>query len=64
MSDDFYKHPILNSPYAYPSRHWELDDDGASVRVRLRSRTPRPAGGKDTPPMLKVHVDPANLQDE
>ena len=24
MSDDFFKKPILNSPYAYPSAHWEL----------------------------------------
>jgi len=23
----FFEHPILNSPYDYPSRHWELDDE-------------------------------------
>ena len=28
MSDQFFKQPILNSPYDYPSRHWELDDKG------------------------------------
>ena len=28
MSNPFFDHPILNSPYEYPSRHWELDDDG------------------------------------
>ena len=28
MSDSFFERPILNSPYAYPGRHWELDDDG------------------------------------
>ena len=28
MTDDFFEHPILNSPYAYPARHWELDEDG------------------------------------
>ena len=28
MSDQFFEKPILNSPYAYPSRHWELDDSG------------------------------------
>jgi type III restriction enzyme len=28
MSNPFFDHPILNSPYAYPRRHWELDDDG------------------------------------
>ena len=28
MSDQFFERPILNSPYAYPAQHWELDDDG------------------------------------
>jgi type III restriction enzyme len=27
MTDDFFEHPILNSPYAHPARHWELDED-------------------------------------
>ena len=25
---DFFKEPVLNSPYEYPARHWELDEDG------------------------------------
>ena len=24
----FFDAPILNSPYEYPSRHWELDSEG------------------------------------
>lgn len=30
MSPDsaFFEHPILNSPYEYPARHWELDSSG------------------------------------
>jgi hypothetical protein len=28
MDNRFFSHPILNSPYEYPSRHWELDKDG------------------------------------
>ena len=28
MENPFFDHPILNSPYEYPSRHWELDEDG------------------------------------
>lgn len=28
MAEQFYASPILNSPYAYPARHWELDGDG------------------------------------
>ena len=25
---DFFEKPILNSPYEYPSQHWELDEAG------------------------------------
>ena len=28
MTNPFFEHPILNSPYDCPSRHWELDDSG------------------------------------
>ena len=28
MSDLFFEQPILNSPYALPTRHWELDAQG------------------------------------
>ena len=28
MSDRFFDRPILNSPYKYLSRHWELDESG------------------------------------
>lgn len=28
MSQQFVERPILNSPYGYPGRHWESDDDG------------------------------------
>ena len=28
MSEQFFEQPILNSPYAYPARHWELDETG------------------------------------
>ena len=28
MSDRFFDRPILNSPYEYPSCHWELDEAG------------------------------------
>jgi len=28
MSNPFFDHPILNSPYEYPERHWELDENG------------------------------------
>lgn len=28
MSEMFFEKPILNSPYDYPFKHWELDEDG------------------------------------
>jgi len=28
MPEQFFEKPILNSPYEYPSRHWELDASG------------------------------------
>ena len=28
MPNQFFEQPILNAPYAYPGRHWELDADG------------------------------------
>jgi type III restriction enzyme len=38
MDDSFYDHPILNSPYEYPSQHWELDADGQPTNRRVHSR--------------------------
>ena len=38
MSDAFFDSPILNSPYAEPSKHWELDDAGQPTSVVLPRR--------------------------
>jgi len=38
MSDEFFKHPILNNPYEYPRRHWELDESGQPTQRRLDTR--------------------------
>jgi type III restriction enzyme len=35
---EFFKHPILNSPYDYPARHWELDDQGQPTEKTLERR--------------------------
>ena len=49
----FFDRPVLNSPYEYPARHWELDDDGQPTnRIVERRRdvsfvTPIPAPKKD-----------------
>ncbi len=38
MDDRFFEKPILNSPYAYPARHWELDSQGQSTQRIIESR--------------------------
>jgi type III restriction enzyme len=38
MSNPFFDHPILNSPYECPRRHWELDDDGQPTQRILETR--------------------------
>ncbi len=38
MSDLFFEKPVLNSPYAYPVRHWELDDQGQPTQRIIENR--------------------------
>jgi hypothetical protein len=38
LTQHFFEQPILNSPYGYPARHWELDDDGQPTDQILPSR--------------------------
>src|SRR5688500_3772344 len=38
MSTAFFDHPVLNSPYDYPSRHWELDASGQPTQKIVESR--------------------------
>jgi type III restriction enzyme len=38
MSNPFFDHPILNSPYEYPRRHWELDPQGQPTQRILDKR--------------------------
>ena len=48
MSNPFFDHPILNSPYECPTKHWELDADGqptqqvSPTRRRAEFITPIP----------------------
>jgi len=40
MDYDFFEQPILNSPYDYPGRHWELDEHGQPTgRIAERRRS-------------------------
>jgi type III restriction enzyme len=55
MSDLFFRQPVLNSPYDYPNRHWELDPEGQpTLRIIERRRRaefitpiPKPRKRKD-----------------
>jgi type III restriction enzyme len=38
MDNPFFDHPILNSPYAYPVRHWELDEQGQPTQRIIETR--------------------------
>src|SRR3989454_2329690 len=38
MTNPFFDHPVLNSPYAYPARHWDLDDQGQPTQQIIKSR--------------------------
>jgi hypothetical protein len=38
MSNPFFEHPILNSPYDNPIRHWELDKEGQPTQRIIESR--------------------------
>lgn len=38
MNNPFFDRPILNSPYKYPGRHWELDADGQPTQQIIESR--------------------------
>ncbi len=40
MSHPFFDHPILNSPYECPARHWEIDKEGQPTQRTLETRRP------------------------
>jgi type III restriction enzyme len=62
MSDQFFEQPILNSPYDYPNRHWELDVDGQPtqniIEHRRRSKliTPIPKPKKRKSPAKQQQI--------
>ena len=38
MSNPFFDHPVINSPYEYPSRHWGLDETGQPTQKIIETR--------------------------
>ena len=38
MVNRFFEQPILNPPYEYPAKHWELDDQGQPTQQVIENR--------------------------
>ena len=38
VDSSFFERPILNSPYVYPGRHWDLDADGQPTGRLIETR--------------------------
>ena len=38
MENPFFDRPIINSPYEYPSQHWELDEEGQPTQRVIETR--------------------------
>src|SRR3981081_2410078 len=38
MDNQFFERPILNSPYDYPTRYWELDEHGQPTQRIIETR--------------------------
>src|ERR1700731_811664 len=38
MSNPFFDHPIISSPYECPTRHWELDETGQPTQKVIERR--------------------------
>jgi len=65
MDNQFFERPVLNSPYEYPARHWELDEQGQPTqRIIERRRSaefitpvPKPRKRKDSPAQLGLVFD-------
>lgn len=70
VSDEFFSSPILNSPYEYPSRHWELDKDGQPTKNVIDRRrlaefiTPIPKAKGAKKKQLALIADDLSDQDQ
>lgn len=59
----FFENPILNSPYKYPNRHWELDKDGLPtgniIQMRRKAEfiTPIPKARKKIKTQSSITFD-------
>lgn len=64
MSETFFEQPVLNSPYAAPSHHWELDDDGQPTNhirptrrsARFITPVPKPRKRRQAPALYQTEM--------
>lgn len=73
MAEHFFEKQIINSPYDFPARHWELDADGqptnriieARRRSDLITPVPKPKKSKQNQKQGSLVLgDEANLSTE
>ncbi|GAB4355030.1 MAG: DEAD/DEAH box helicase family protein [Gammaproteobacteria bacterium] len=72
MSNPFFDQPILNSPYEYPTRYWELDESGQPTQKIIESRRPaqfltpipRPKKQKGVPKQEDLIFDDLSTQEQ
>lgn len=65
MSNPFFDHPILNSPYECPRRHWELDADGQPTqkieefrrKAKFITPIPKPKKRKGAAAQIELGLD-------
>jgi type III restriction enzyme len=66
MDPTFFEAPVLNSPYQYPSRHWELDEHGQPTghitdgRRKASFVTPIPKPKKQSKAQINIGKGPLN----
>ncbi len=67
MTNPFFEQPVLNSPYASPSRYWELDETGQPTQKIIESRRqaefitpiPKPKKRKGSAEQIALVLDEA-----
>jgi type III restriction enzyme len=65
MTNPFFERPIVNSPYEYPHRHWELDESGQPTgslierrrRAEFITPIPKPKKRKGSPRQEELVLD-------
>jgi type III restriction enzyme len=65
MGNPFFEKPIINSPYQYPTKHWELDETGQPTQKVIENRRkvefitpiPKPSKSKSSPSQEQMVFD-------